>query len=250
MRLPEKAAGMSTPVFLHGWAQSRQIWCNQFETFADALFLNLPGHGGAEDLPADAWVDAIVEQLPEQPCQLVGWSLGGMLAMQIAAQHPERVATLTLVSTTPRFCIGDNWPHGSSEEVFSGFKQAVASGSPKALSRFFALMLHGDELSRSGFNRIAKMAVDRDNRVTTAGLKGGLALLESLDLRALSKKITQPTLLIHGEDDAIVPAAAGVWLADSIANTEKRMLAACGHAPFLTQTETFNKTVQTWWSEQ
>ena len=237
-------------VFLHGWAQSRQIWCNQFDSFSDALFLNLPGHGGAADLPADAWVEAIVAQLPDEPGHLVGWSLGGMLAMQIAAKHPERIAGLILVSTTPRFRASEVWPHGSSDEVFNGFREAVESGSPKALSRFFALMLHGDGLSRSDYNRLAKIAVDRSNPVSAAGMQGGLELLQQLDLRTLSNKIKQPTLIVHGETDAVVPVAAGRWLAEQIGHSKLHIFPDCGHAPFLTQSDTFNELVQTWWSEQ
>lgn len=237
-------------VFLHGWAQSRQIWCHQFESFSDALFLNLPGHGGAADLPTDHWVDAILAQLPGKPCHLVGWSLGGMLAMQIAAQHPERIAALMLVSTTPRFRASEAWPHGSSDEIFNGFREAVASGSPKALSRFFALMLHGDGLSRSGYNGLAKMAVDRQNRVSEAGMQGGLELLQQLDLRPLAKTIRQPVLIVHGESDAVVSVAAGRWLADNLAHAASHFFPDCGHAPFLTRSDTFNERVQTWWSEQ
>jgi len=242
---------MKSPVvFLHGWAQSRQIWVNQFERFANALFLNLPGHGGAEDRPADQWLDAIVEQLPDKPCHLTGWSLGGMLAMQIAARFPERISSLTLVSTTPRFRVGKDWGFGSSEEVFSGFSQAVTSGSPKALSRFFALMLFGDQLSRSDYNRLAKAAVDRQNSVSAAGLAGGLELLELFDLRQLVEQIRQPTLVIHGESDAIVPAQAGNWLAENLTDSTHELLSACGHAPFLTQAELFNTKVQSWWLQQ
>jgi len=237
-------------VFLHGWAQSRQIWCNQFETFADALFLNLPGHGGAADAPANAWVDAIVAQLPDEPCHLVGWSLGGMLAMQIAAAHPARIAALTLVSTTPQFRAINDWPFGSSDEVFHGFREAVTSASPKTLSRFFALMLHGDGLNRSEYNQLAKSAVDRENRVSEMGLKGGLELLEQLDLRELVKSIRQPTLLIHGEADAIVPFEAGVWLDKQLPENRQLFLPACGHAPFLTRAKQFNSTLLSWWHSQ
>lgn len=237
-------------VFLHGWAQSRQIWCNQFEPFNDALFLNLPGHGSAADLPADEWVDAIVAQLPDEPCHLVGWSLGGMVAMQIAAIHPERVAALMLVSTTPRFRASEAWLHGSSDEVFNGFREAVESGSPKALNRFFALMLHGDALSRSDYNRLAKTAVDRSNPVSDTGMQGGLELLQELDLRWLAKAIKQPVLIVHGESDAVVPVAAGRWLAEQISHSESHIFPDCGHAPFLTRPDTFNELVQTWWSEQ
>ena len=248
--MPASSAVNRPIVFLHGWAQSRQIWCHQFKPFADALFLNLPGHGGAADFPADEWLETIVDQLPDEPCHLVGWSLGGMLAMQIATAFPERVAALALVSTTPRFRSSSNWQFGSSSEVFEGFRMAVESGSPKALSRFFALMLHGDELSRSDYNQLAKAAVDREKRVSEAGLKGGLELLEQLDLRDLAKAIKQPTLVLHGQGDAIVPTEAGQWLAETLPNAEQHILPACGHAPFLTQAEKFNETVQTWWLKQ
>ncbi|OIO68869.1 MAG: response regulator [Zetaproteobacteria bacterium CG1_02_53_45] len=241
---------MKPLVFLHGWAQSKQIWFQQMETFNDAQYINLPGHGGAADLAADAWLEAIAEQLPQEPCLLVGWSLGGMLAMQLAGLYPERVAGLVLVSTTPRFRKAEQWPFGSSEAVFDGFRQAVESGSPKALNRFFTLMLHGDELERSAYNRLAKAAVDRDNRVSEKGLKGGLELLQQLDLRDSVNKIKHPALVIHGESDAVVPAAAGGWLAETLPAARKAMLPVCGHAPFLTQAETFNQTLQTWRQQQ
>ncbi|ATX80893.1 carboxylesterase BioH (pimeloyl-CoA synthesis) [Mariprofundus ferrinatatus] len=240
---------MKPSLFIHGWAQSRQIWFNQFETFAATRFLNLPGHGGAADIPADRWLDSIVAQLPEEPVHLVGWSLGGMLAMQVAAAFPERVASLALVATTPRFRAADGWPHGSSEEIFEGFRDAVASGSPKALNRFFMLMLHGDDLSRSDYNALARESVDRENRPGAAGLAGGLELLERLDLRTLAEEVSSPTLILHGEGDAIVPVAAGIWLADTITGAEQHIFRACGHAPFLTQPEEFNTTLQRWWQQ-
>ncbi len=239
-------------VFLHGWAQSQQIWFMQREQFPDALFLNLPGHGGAEDADADQWVNAIAEQLPEEPCLLVGWSLGGMLAIQIAAAFPNRIAALALVSTTPRFKASNGWMHGSSDEIFEGFKVAISSGSPKALSRFFALMLHGEEINRRDYNAIAKAAIDREKGVSPSGLEEGLKLLEQLDLRPLISDILQATLLMHGENDAVVPVEAGRWLAEQIQPPTFRLqlFGNCGHAPFLTQPEQFNQTLQTWWQQQ
>ncbi|MDQ6998573.1 MAG: alpha/beta fold hydrolase [Mariprofundus sp.] len=237
-------------VFLHGWAQSQQVWYQQRAQFPDALFLNLPGHGGAADAPLDAWVDTIAGQLPEQPCLLVGWSLGGMLAMQIATALPERITALALISTTPQFKASDEWPHGSSDELFEGFRQAVSSGSPKALNRFFSLMLHGDAITRSDYNTIAKAAVDREHRVSQSGLKLGLALLEQLDLRSAATEITQPTLLMHGDSDAVIPIQAGHWLAKRCASQQQQFFNNCGHAPFLTQAAAFNQTLHTWWQQQ
>lgn len=239
-------------VFLHGWAQSKQIWSQQYAQFPNALFLNLPGHGGAADAPLDQWIEKIAAQLPDQPCLLVGWSLGGMLAMQIAAAYPQRVAALALISTTPRFKATEDWLHGSSDNQFEGFREAVLSGSPKALNRFFGLMLHGDEISRRDYNQIAKAAVDRENKVSQCGLEVGLELLEQLDLRQLVTKIKQPALFMHGENDAVIPVQAGLWLAQHFEDKtgQIEIFGNCGHAPFLTQPEQFNQTLHTWWQQQ
>ncbi|MCF7821685.1 MAG: alpha/beta fold hydrolase, partial [Mariprofundaceae bacterium] len=136
---------MSLPmVFLHGWGQSRQVWQKQQAFFPDATFLNLPGHGGAVD--ASDWVTSISGQLPESPCMLIGWSLGGILAMNVALQHPEKVASLVLVSTTPSFCSKQGWVHGCSDELFQASRSGIEWNSAKTMGRFFALMFQGDEM--------------------------------------------------------------------------------------------------------
>jgi len=230
-------------VFLHGWGQSTRIWHGQQDAFPDALFLNLPGHGGAPD--AADWLAATVEQLPEQPCILIGWSLGGMLAMQLAIHHPDRVAGLVLVATTPRFRNNASWSHGCSDEVFEGFTEGLSAQSAKLLGRFFALMLHGDTLARSEFNQLARTSIDREHPPTAEGLRHGLELLTTLDLRSSLAGIRQPALVLHGDADAIIPAAAGRWLADMLQHARWQPLQG-GHAPFLTQGAAFNSILEEW----
>jgi pimeloyl-[acyl-carrier protein] methyl ester esterase len=237
---------MKPLVFLHGWAQSRQIWYQQREAFPDALYLNLPGHGGADAV--DNWVEALAQHLPETPCVLAGWSLGGQLALALAQRFPERIAALALISTTPRFRKSNKWNFGCDAQVFTGFESAVASASPRLLNRFFTLMLHGDDLSRSDYNALVKQAVDRNNTVSAAGLSAGLDLLATLDLRPAMNDISLPTLVMHGEQDAIVSVDSGRWLADSIPGSQFALFSACGHAPFLAQPERFNTTLFNWWS--
>ncbi len=239
---------MKPLLFLHGWAQSQQIWFRQRDRFPEALYLNLPGHGGADAVAADAWLDALAEQLPETPCVLAGWSLGGELALALAQRFPERIAALALISTTPRFRTAEDWDMGCNADLFAGFEAAVAGASPRLLNRFFALMLHGDDLSRSEYNALARLAVDRDRPVSAAGLRSGLELLARLDLRAAMADIALPTLVMHGEQDAIVSVDAGRWLADSIAGSRLELFSGCGHAPLLTRAELFNTTLFNWWS--
>lgn len=236
---------MNLPMlFIHGWGQSRQVWHEQLPAFPGARFIDLPGHGGATE--SDDWVAAVAAQLPDEPSILVGWSLGGMLSMQIALDYPERVAGLALVATTPRFRNGEGWEGGSSDGVLQDFEQGLRSNSAKTMGRFFALMLRGDAISRSEYNRIAREAVNRTAPPSQAALQRGLGYLADLDLRGRAKEIRQPVLVMHGSADAVVPFAAGQWLAQALPQAEFYRFESCGHAPFLTQSEAFNATLEAW----
>jgi pimeloyl-[acyl-carrier protein] methyl ester esterase len=238
-------------VFLHGWGQSRQIWYQQMKTFSGARFLNLPGHGAnaKESEEASGWLEAVATQLPDQPSIIVGWSLGGIMAMQLALQYPDRVAGLVLVSTTPAFCNREGWQHGCNRELFDAFESGVKNSSPKTMSRFFALMLHGDGISRAEYNRIARQAIDKSALPSSATLKAGLDYLATTDLRKTLPDIQQPTLVLHGAKDAIIPTEAGKALAETVPHARWHLFSRCGHAPFLTQSKTFDETVEAWCQE-
>jgi len=235
---------MKPMVFLHGWGQSKQIWHEQYQSFPDASYLNLPGHGGADD--SHTWLETLIAQLPSEPCILVGWSLGGQLAMQLAAQHPHRIHALILVDTTPCFRMQSDWQHGCTDTVFRGFEQGIQAHATKTMSRFFALMLHGDAVERSEFNRIAKTSINRLSPSSSQALQQGLDFLADLDLRSSLKHIIQPTLVLHGQCDAIIPYAAGAYLAEHIPHATLHGFESCGHAPFLTQTQPFNQLLESW----
>lgn len=236
---------MSLPrVFLHGWGQSRQIWQKQQEFFPDATFLDLPGHGGRED--ASDWIKSIAKQLPESPCTVIGWSLGGILAMKIALKYPEKIAALVLVSTTPSFCSKEGWEHGCSDELFQAFRSGIETNSAKTMSRFFALMFQGDEISRQVYNDIARMAVDRANPPSEAGLRRGLEQLQKCDLRHQLSQIQQPALVIHGMEDAVIPVSAGQQLAQGLTDSSWHPFSHCGHALFLSHSNIFNEALEAW----
>jgi len=235
---------MSPLFFIHGWGQSKQVWHQQRVRFPDATFLNLPGHGGEGDC-AD-WLAALAMHLPSKPCILVGWSLGGMLSMQLALAYPERIKALILVNSTPSFPQKEGWLHACSDDVLQDFQQGIKQQAAKTMSRFFALMLHGETLTRSQFNHIARTAVDRKNPASEQAMQEGLRLLASLDLRKSIHHITQPTLIMHGEQDAIIPVQASDFLAKEIPHSTLHRFEKCGHAPFLTHTETFHSLLESW----
>jgi len=233
--------------FVHGWAQSAQTWHAQVAHFSSQrpLAINLPGHGGAADVPLEGWDDALPGALPEEPVVLVGWSLGGMLSMRLAARHPERVQGLVLLSSTPCFRMRAGWPHGCEDEVFERFREALESNAPRLLDRFFALMLQGEALDRRQYVDIARHAVDKRRPPSMAGLRDGLRLLDGLNLREVLAGIRVPTLVIHGEDDAVTPVGAGRYLSEHIPGATLATLPG-GHAPHLTRAGQFNEILEEW----
>ena len=81
---------------------------------------------------------------------------------------------------------------------------------------------------------------------TKAGISAGLELLSTIDLRDQFHALSMPTLFIHGEQDSIVPFAASRALAEDLPDSQLQRFKACGHAPFLTQPETFNTILNKW----
>jgi len=209
------------------------------------LAINLPGHGGASDVPLEAWDQALLAKLPAKPVVLVGWSLGGMLALRLATAHAARLAGMVLLSTTPSFRLRPGWKHACADEVFERFQESLELNAPRLLDRFFALMLQGDELDRKQFVSIVRSAVDRRQPASMAGLRCGLQLLDELDLRAALPDISLPTLVVHGQADAVAPVGAAQYLAGQMSAATLNIMQA-GHAPHLTQPETFNQLLEEW----
>ncbi len=242
-------------IFLHGWGQSTQIWHQQVKHFSPltrSYAINLPGHGGSPDIATEAWLTHLQQEIQHhinthnQPTILVGWSLGGQIVIKLQ-QELKGLSGLVLVSTTPRFRQHHDWMSGCSDEVWQGFSQAAETQNPKLMQRFFQMMLHGDKLSRHALRDIAKTAINKDNPPTAPALQAGLSYLSDLDLRQNLTSITCPTLVVHGQQDVIVPVAAGQYLAQQIPHAELQIFEDCGHAPFLTHHVAFNQLLEQWW---
>lgn len=81
-----------TLVLLHGLGANREVWRDVLALAPDAIAIDLAGHGSAARLSSytfEAYADAVLPQLPAGPVDLLGHSMGGMVALVVAARHPE-----------------------------------------------------------------------------------------------------------------------------------------------------------------
>ena len=80
--------------------------------------------------------------LPEQ-CVLVGWSLGGQLALELARRAPQQVRALVLIASTPRFTQAADWPQGMDAETVRAFGTLLAQDWRQTLRDFVQLQVRG-----------------------------------------------------------------------------------------------------------
>ena len=109
-------------VFLHGWGFDSQVWMAlipKLITHYQLILIDLPGFGQSPIMDWHFFKKNLLSQLPEK-FALVGWSMGGIYAMRLALENPERVDYFISVTSSPRFLLDYSWP-GVSQEVFQGF---------------------------------------------------------------------------------------------------------------------------------
>ncbi|MCB1916222.1 MAG: alpha/beta fold hydrolase [Rhodocyclaceae bacterium] len=223
-------------VMLHGWASSPAVWHAMRSSMggSPAQAPALPGNpGGADGLAPrlDDWSAAVLAGLPPR-FDLCGWSLGGLLAIGIALAAPERVRRIALIGTSPCFCARADWPHALDGAVVAGFRADFADRPARVLSRFHALQCLGDARRRTVADGLAQAAAPAAG---SGGLAAGLQVLDETDIRPRLAELRQPVRVLHGADDALIPAAAAAALCDGLANARLTMLEDCGHAPQLSR---------------
>lgn len=222
-------------VFLHGWGFDSRIWRATADAMADAftvVCIDLPGYGGSRGVPVlsfDDTVTAVLRQVPGH-ATLIGWSLGGMLALACARREPARIGRLVLVATTPSFVRRAGWPHGMPVQMLADFKASARADLAGLRQHFAGLINHGDRNARA-LTRHFKQMVDADEPVAEA-LMTGLDWLSDVDLRdALSATIV-PTMLAHGERDPLIPIAGAWAMAERIPQARLESFDGVAHAPF------------------
>ena len=226
-------------VYLHGWGLHGGIWSETLAALPGTA-PDLPGFGAVPAVTpytAETLADALAETLAD-PVHLIGWSLGGMVALALAARHPDKVAKLVLVGASPAFVNRPGWDHGLAPEVLAGFADSLRLDYRATLLRFLSLQARGGDAAREVIGRLRETVFQR-GEPDAATLAVGLDLLRDVDLRAIASDIRCPALVVHGGYDMLCPAAAGRWLADRIPGARFALRERAAHAPFLSHPRWF-----------
>ncbi|MBD1575999.1 pimeloyl-ACP methyl ester esterase BioH [Vibrio sp. S11_S32] len=234
-------------VLIHGWGMNGAVW----QPTIDALSVkfrvhsvDLPGYGlshaqSAQDL--DDMCQQVLAQAPQKAVYL-GWSLGGLVATNIALNHPDRVSKLITVASSPKFAAEKGW-RGILPKVLTDFTSQLTSNFKLTIEGFMLLQALGSPSARHDVKAIKKQVFSRPMPDPEA-LRIGLDILSEVDLRPGLSDISMPFLRLYGRLDGLVPNKVATLVSELAPSSECCIFQSSSHAPFMSEPELFCETVE------
>jgi pimeloyl-[acyl-carrier protein] methyl ester esterase len=241
-------------VLLHGWSLNLRVWDGLVRLLAPhfrVITIDLPGHGRSDWDPrastpaAQAWrVHETVAPITERYA-LLGWSLGGQLALDLAAALPSGVERLALVATTPKFLKSSSWRCGTPRPLLARLVNRLHSEGERAVTDFLRLLASGSAPGTAARVRARlRRALRTHGAARPEALAAGLARLRDGDLRASLPLIRMPALVVAGQRDRIIRPAAGRALAHALPDAHYLEVPGAAHAPFLSHPVQFARALR------
>lgn len=228
-------------VLLHGWGMNLAVWaslCGAWQDRFRMTLIELPGHGASPDCAAAEarlWAEECLAVAPAR-AYWIGWSLGGQVTLEAALQAPERIAGVSLVAATPRFLRDIGWDCALPPETFHAFGRALDDDADAALQRFLSLQMKGDDRARATLKSLRRELRQRPSP-SRGGLRQGLEVLLTTDLRERLRDIARPVHWLLGERDTLVPMTLREWLSGQLPSCRVDVITGAGHAPLLSHPE-------------
>jgi len=246
VRLFYRDVGAGRPVVLvHGWTMSHQVWDTVVAHLAPGHRVILPdlrGHGDSDKPVGDysparhaADLGALCERLDLSDVTLVGWSFGGMAAMQAAATNAERLAQAVLVNAAgPKYLAGQGFVHGHDEGMLADWLRRERD--ELAPWRRFCM----ESMPVKPYDELfTDWLWQQSMRSPSWAMAPMLEAFARADLRDDLDAIAVPLLILHGAHDAWCPAAAARYVADRVSQAEFVEFADSGHSPQWEEREKF-----------
>ncbi len=228
---------MSLPLLLlPGMMCDARLFAPQVAALSATRTVQVPGIGG-QDTMADL-AASVLDDAPDR-FALGGLSMGGIVAMEIVRQAPERVAALALLDTNPRAELPEVQARRGPQidKVRAGGLRAVMRDEMKP-----NYLTDGPERGRI-LDLCMDMAMDLGPEVF---VNQSIALRDRPDQQDTLRGVTIPTLILCGEDDALCPVERHVLMHALIPHAALTILDGAGHLPTLEQPEQTTAALARW----
>lgn len=230
---------------LHGWAMHAGIfsaWADHLAADFTLNLIDLPGHGQNQDALLSDQADDLVSDCLDLPAGVwLGWSMGGLIALNQAIHKPEQVNALIMVCATPCFQAKPLWPQGMPIKTVRAFQDSLQQDVMATIDRFLALEVIGVRHERQHLKQLQDI-VFAQPLPHKKSLINGLKLLQHTDLSAALKNLTMPSLWLSGRRDRIVHPHAMQQAAEISGG--QFYLCRGGHAPFLQHADAMSDIIR------
>jgi pimeloyl-[acyl-carrier protein] methyl ester esterase len=243
-------------VLLHGWALNLRVFDELARALEDrhtVIRIDLPGHGRSAEpatlreagWSAAALAGALRAHVPAGAA-ILGWSLGGQVAIELAAAAPDAVSALVLVSATPRFLADadSGWSAGVAPAQLARLAAFLGRDLPATVRDFLELQVRGGRDADVVLHRL-QQALHAHGTADAGALARGLGMLRESDLRARLERVSMPALVVGGQYDRVTPPAAARALQAALPQARHHEIARAGHAPFLSHGPQFAALLRT-----
>ncbi|MCB1616988.1 MAG: alpha/beta fold hydrolase, partial [Pseudomonadales bacterium] len=234
-------------LLIHGWGFDQQVWhsalpflqihfdCYLLDVFRAPTQMALGGFD--VDTALEQLFQSLLPSLPEK-IVVLGWSLGGMLAMEFAVRYPDRCSHVITLASSLKWVADNNWP-GMPQSEFRRFCQRLQRDPATTQTQFIALQLAGDCQAET-LEPLVKQCADQAG-LNSQQLQNGLALLDRLDLR--EAQFNMPVLHLLAENDALIGEATRLAIRQQQPEHHCQVYPRSGHAFWLASPALLAETV-------
>ncbi len=243
--------GISTAqpiVFIHGFPFTHKMWMfpgGQTEALSGSNRLvayDVRGHGESEIgqgiFTIEFFVDdliAMMDHLKIRQAILVGLSMGGYIALRAAERHPNRVKALVLCNTKAE-------PDSNEAKIkrSANIKMIRTDGTRVFAEEFMKHAVAPESVdAKPEAVRTLQSMVERTAPLTLCGTL--VAIAARTDSTHMLKSLQCPTLILHGEKDALIPVSDAKAMKEAIPNAELQIIPKAGHISNVENPDEFNK---------
>ena len=218
-----------------------RMWEPQMARFSQAFRVvryDCRGHGASAAPPGEYTIEqlgrdllALLDALRIERAHVCGLSLGGMVALWLAANAPERVARVVFADTAARIGTVESW----TARIALARTAGMSAVAELALARFLSARF------RSQHPDVARQLREMVESTNLEGYTGACAALRDADLRPSLPAITAPSLIIVGEGDESTPPAQARALHSAIRGSELVIVHDAAHLANVEQPEAFSR---------
>ncbi|MCX8204616.1 MAG: alpha/beta hydrolase [Candidatus Nezhaarchaeota archaeon] len=237
LRLTYREAGVGPcSVLVHGALGSSFSWIYQLREAGRlgvrAVALDLPGHGGSQDLHGQACIEdyaavvkGFIRALGLERPLVIGHSMGGAVALSLAISDPDLVGGLVLVNTGARLRV--------MREILEGLERSYEETVVKLIAPLAFAPSAPKWLVEASIKEMLKVP----QRVAIRNFKA----CSLFDMRSRLSEVNAPTLIVAGSEDRLTPIKWAAYLHEGIKGSELRVVEGAGHVTMLEKHEVFNQ---------